>query len=70
MPDAQSDGLAQGCASSSRHAPFAQVSLPAAHALPHTPQFELSVASGTQLPLQPLWPTAQQSALVQLPLAH
>jgi hypothetical protein len=37
---------------------------------PHVPQLELSVDRATQLPLQPLWPAAQQMPLLQLPLAH
>ena len=56
----------QGCASFSRHVPFVHVSLPAGQTLPHVPQFALSVANDTQLPLQPLWPAAQQIPLVQL----
>ena len=71
MFDAQSDGIIHGCLSFALHTPLVQVLCPDAHFVPHTPQFELSVARGTQLPLQSLWPAAQQiAALAQLPLAH
>lgn len=57
-----------------KHVPFVQVCVPAAHFVPHTPQFELSVARDTQLLPQPLWPLSQQIELgielAQLPLAH
>ena len=60
----------QGWASFSLQLLLKQVSFPSVHALPHVPQFELSVARVTQLPLQLLWSTAQQIPLVQLALAH
>jgi hypothetical protein len=47
-----------------------QVSFPATHALPQVPQFALSRVRSKQLPAHPLWPGAQQIALVQLLLAH
>lgn len=70
MPDAQSDGITHDWPLFALHAPFVHVVVPSVHFIPHTPQFELSVARGTQAPPQSVWPAAQQIAPVQLLLAH
>jgi hypothetical protein len=70
MPDAQSDGMAHGFPSFALHVPLVQVCCPNVHGLPQAPQFELSVARATQLPVQPLWPAAQQTLPLQLLLRH
>jgi hypothetical protein len=70
IPEAHWVGVVQGWPSLPLHRLDEQVSFPTTHVLPQAPQLVLSLVRLTQLPLQPLWPAAQQMLLVQLLLAH